>query len=43
MLKSFIKQNVFVVELRHIFGMIIDDDGKPIGLEREMEIFERVF
>jgi len=25
-----IKQNVFVVELRHILGMIIDDEGVPL-------------
>ena len=33
---------VFVVEYRHIFGMVIDDDGKSIGTEREVEIFKRV-
>lgn len=30
--KVFIKEMVFVLELRHIFGMVIDDDGKPISL-----------
>ena len=33
---------VTILELRHIFGMVIDDDGKPIGAEAELEIFERV-
>lgn len=40
--KVFIKQMVSVLELRHIFGMVIDDDGKPVGTEAELEIFERV-
>jgi hypothetical protein len=31
-----------VVEFRHIFGMIIDDDGKSISLEEELNIFTRV-
>ena len=39
----FIKQNVFALELRHIFGMVIDDEGKQIPLEEEIEIFHRVF
>lgn len=30
--KVFIKEMVFVLELRHIFGMVIDDNGKPIGV-----------
>lgn len=33
---------VSVLELRHIFGMVIDDDGKPIGTKAELDIFERV-
>lgn len=40
--KVFIKEMVFVLELRHIFGMVIDDDGKPIGLQEELKIFHRV-
>lgn len=28
-----IKQHVFVVEMRHILGMILDDDGLPIPLQ----------
>ena len=31
-----------MVEYRHIFGMVIDDDGKPIGVDEEMNIFSRV-
>lgn len=34
---------MFVVELRHIFGMVRGDDGNPIGLEEEIKIFQRVF
>lgn len=33
---------VFAVELRHIFGMVIDDDGKQIPLEDEIKIFSKV-
>lgn len=40
--KVYIKEMVFVLELRHIFGMVIDDDGNPIGVEEELKIFERV-
>lgn len=39
--KVFIKQNCFAIELKHIVGMVIDDDGKPIPLEQEMDIFNR--
>ena len=41
--KVFIKQMVFAVEFRHIFGMVIDDDGKSLPLEEELKIFKRVF
>lgn len=41
--RVFIKQNVFALELRHIFGMVIDDNGNQIPLEEEIAIFERVF
>lgn len=40
--KIFIKQNVFVLEMRHIFGMMIDDHGEKIGVAQEVAIFERV-
>ena len=33
-------QNIFVVELRHIFGMLFDDDRKPISLEEELKIID---
>lgn len=29
-----------MVEYRHIFGCVFDDDGKPISLEEELAIFE---
>jgi len=31
-----------VVEFRHIFGMVIDDDGNAISVEDELAIFDRV-
>lgn len=40
--QSFIDQHVMVVELRHIFGCVVDDDGNPVGVEKECEIFKRV-
>jgi hypothetical protein len=39
--KSYIKEIVTVVEYRHIFGFLFDEEG-PISLEREIEIFYRV-
>jgi len=39
--KNLIKQMVTVVEWKHIFGMVFDDDG-PLPLEKELAIFVRV-
>ena len=39
--KDLVKQMVTVVEWKHIFGMIFNEDG-PIGLKEEIAIFERV-
>jgi hypothetical protein len=39
--KNLVKEMVTVIEWKHIFGMVFDDNG-PIGLEREIAIFERV-
>lgn len=36
------KQNVFVVELRHISGMLFDEDRKPMGLLAELKIVDEV-
>lgn len=36
--QSCIKQNVFVVELRHISGMLIDDQRKHMSLLDELKI-----
>lgn len=41
-LKDCIKQVVTIVEIKHIFGGVFDDDKKPIGVKAEVEIFERV-
>jgi hypothetical protein len=35
---SCVKQNVFVVELRHISGLLFDEDRKPMGLVEELKI-----
>jgi len=39
--QGLIEQMVTVVEWKHIFGMVFDEDG-PISLERELGIFIRV-
>lgn len=40
--KDFIKEMVTVVEYRHIFGCLKDDDLNVIPLKEELEIFHRV-
>jgi hypothetical protein len=40
--KIFIKQNVFIIELRHIFGMMTDDDARHLTVEEELVIYHRV-
>ena len=37
---SCIKQNCFVVELRHISGMLFDEDRKPMTLMQELGIVD---
>jgi hypothetical protein len=39
--KNLLKQMVTVVEWKHIFGMVFDEEG-PLSLERELAIFVRV-
>ena len=39
--KNLVKEMVTVVEWKHIFGMVFDEDG-PLSLERELAIFTRV-
>ena len=41
-LEECIKQNVFIVELRHISGMLFDDDRNSIPFPGELEIIEEV-
>jgi hypothetical protein len=36
--KNMIKECVSVIEWKHIFGMVFDEDG-PLSLEREISIF----
>lgn len=40
--RQFLKETVTVVELRHTFGLIYDDDGNFISLDDEMQLFVRV-
>ena len=40
--RIFIAQNVFVVELRHIFCRLVDDQEQFISLEKEMAMFHKV-
>jgi len=37
-----IKQHVFVVELKHILGNLINDDGQFLPIEDEIAIFKKV-
>jgi hypothetical protein len=39
--RDLIEQCVTVIEWKHIFGMVFDEEG-PISLEKECAIFERV-
>lgn len=41
-IKSCTEQNIFVVELRHISGMLFDDQRKPMGLLEELKIIQEV-
>ena len=38
--REFISEMVTVVEYRHIFGCVFDDDGNPISLAEELAIFQ---
>lgn len=40
--KDYIKEMVTVVEFRHIFGWLVDDDGNYLSLEEEIAVFEKV-
>lgn len=39
---SCVAQNVFVVELRHISGMLFDEQRKPMGILAELKIIKEV-
>ena len=39
---NYIEEMVTVVEYRHIFGMLFDEEG-PLSLDREMAIFQEVY
>ncbi len=40
--RSFVREHIYFVELKHIFGIVIDNEGKSISLEDELKIWERV-
>jgi len=39
--KTCIEENIYIVELRHIFGFVFDDDRKAIEVKGELEIFDK--
>lgn len=41
-LKSCVKEHVYIIELRHIFGFVFNEKHEPIGVEEEMKIFDKV-
>lgn len=36
-----IDENIFICELRHIFGFVFDDERKSIKVRGELEIFDK--
>jgi len=40
--KDYIKEMVTVVEYRHIFGCLFDDEGRTLSLKEELAIFDKV-
>ena len=40
--KDYIKEICTIIEYRHILGCLFDDDGNPLSIEKEMEIFENM-
>ena len=38
--RDFVREMCTVVEYRHIFGCVFDDDGNVIPLEEEIQIFK---
>ena len=39
--KNYVREMVSVIEYRHIFGMVFDDDHNTIPIEKEIDIFVR--
>lgn len=39
--KNFIRELVTIIEYKHIFGCLFDDDHNPVPLAEEIEIFVR--
>jgi hypothetical protein len=33
-----LKQKLYVVELRHIFGLLFDEDRQPVQLQEELQL-----
>jgi len=36
------KEGVMIIEYRHIFGCLFDDDGNTLSLDAELAIFHEV-
>jgi hypothetical protein len=39
--KNYLKEYCTIVEFRHVYGCLFDDDG-PVSLEKELSIFRKV-
>lgn len=40
-MKDYVKEMSTIVEIRHIFGSLFDEDG-PVSLERELALFKKM-
>ena len=40
--RDFMNENVMIIEYRHIFGCLFDDDGNTLSLDDELAIFHEV-
>ena len=40
--RDFMMENVMIIEYRHIFGCLFDDDGNTLSLDDELAIFHEV-
>ena len=40
--RAYLREMCTIIEYKHIFGMVFDDQGNMISLEEELGIFKRV-